>query len=100
IRDKLVTGVQTCALPISQGAGEALDRQRLARALRESEERYRLIAEHINDAIVLTDLEGRLVFANGRAEVITGYTAQELTGLLVLDRNRRGAARAASRASR
>jgi len=30
---------------------KALDRQRLARALRESEERYRLIAEHINDAI-------------------------------------------------
>ena len=64
---------------------KALDRQRLARALRESEERYRLIAEHINDAIVLTDLEGRLVFANGRAEVITGYTAQELTGLLVFN---------------
>ena len=64
---------------------KALDRQRLARALRESEERYRLIAEHINDAIFLTDLEGGLVFANSRAEVITGYTSDELVGLRVFN---------------
>ena len=62
---------------------KALDRQRLARALRESEERYRLIAENINDAIFLSDLDGRLVFANRRAEIITGYTADELVGQFV-----------------
>ncbi|PYM91568.1 MAG: hypothetical protein DME04_18335 [Candidatus Rokuibacteriota bacterium] len=64
---------------------KALDRQRLGRALRESEERYRLIAEHINDAVFLTDLEGRLIFANGRAEVITGYTSDELAGQRVFN---------------
>src|SRR5882672_10785983 len=62
---------------------KALDRQRLARALRESEERYRLIAETINDAIFLSDLDGRLVYANKRAEIITGYAAEELVGQLV-----------------
>src|SRR2546422_2403282 len=59
---------------------KALDRQHLARALRESEERYRLIAENINDAILLMDTQGRLVFANQRASAITGYTTNELIG--------------------
>ena len=59
---------------------KALDRQHLARALRESEERYRLIAENINDAIFLMDTQGRLVFANQRASAITGYTTNELIG--------------------
>ena len=64
---------------------QALDGQRLARVLHESEERYRLIAENINDALFLTDPEGRLIFANGRAEVITGYTTDELEGRLVFN---------------
>ncbi len=56
---------------------KALEKQRLERALRESEERYRLVAEHIQDAILLLDLEGRVVFANRRAAELTGYTEAE-----------------------
>ncbi len=56
---------------------KALEKQRLERALRESEERYRLVTEHIQDAILLLDREGRVVFANRRGEELTGYTEAE-----------------------
>jgi PAS domain S-box-containing protein len=56
---------------------QALEKKRLERALHESEERYRLVAEHIQDAILLLDLEGRVVFTNRRGEELTGYTEAE-----------------------
>jgi PAS domain S-box-containing protein len=56
---------------------KALGKQRLERALRDSEERYRLVAEHIQDAIFLLDFEGRVVFANRRGAELTGYTETE-----------------------
>lgn len=60
---------------------KALEKQRLARALRESEERYRLITENINDAIFLFDLQGHLVFSNPRGAEIARYPLEELQGL-------------------
>ncbi len=60
--------------------GKAIEKYRLTRALRESEERYRLITENINDAVFLLDPEGRLVFANARGETITGYRIEEFRG--------------------
>ena len=83
---------------------KALDRRQLAHALQESEERYRLIAESINDGIFLMDTQGRLVFANQRAEAITGYAAAELNGgtifgLLVPEGARRALERLASAVS-
>src|SRR3970040_964348 len=56
---------------------KALEKQRLARAGRDSEERYRLIHENINDAIFLADLEGRLIFSNRRGEELAGYRQEE-----------------------
>ncbi len=57
---------------------KALEKQRLARFLRESEERYRLITEQVNDAIFFTDLDGRVLFANRRAREITRYRVEDL----------------------
>jgi PAS domain S-box-containing protein len=48
--------------------------------LTESEERYRLITESVQDMIFSLDKEGRILFANRRAQVVSGYTLQELTG--------------------
>ncbi len=59
---------------------KALEKQRLARALRESEERYRLLIDSIGDAVFLLDLEGRVVFANRRAVDLSGYPEADLLG--------------------
>jgi PAS domain S-box-containing protein len=48
--------------------------------LTESEERYRLITESVQDMIFSLDKEGRILFANRRAQVVSGYTLQELLG--------------------
>jgi DNA-binding NtrC family response regulator len=49
-----------------------LEGANLARALHESEERYRLVTEHIHDAVFLFDLDGRVTFATPRIEELTG----------------------------
>ena len=59
---------------------KAHEKQRLAEALRQSEERYRLVTEHIHDAVFLLDLENRFTFGNGRVEELTGYRLHELEG--------------------
>jgi PAS domain S-box-containing protein len=56
----------------------ALEKQRLTRALRESEERYRLVTESIMDSVFLLDVEGRLALANSRAVALTGYSEEDL----------------------
>jgi PAS domain S-box-containing protein len=56
----------------------ALEKQRLTRALRESEERYRLVTESIMDSVFLLDVEGRLALANSRAIALTGYSEEDL----------------------
>lgn len=48
--------------------------------LRESEERYRLMAESVHDVIFSLDMGGRLLFVNKRAEAVSGYTLGELEG--------------------
>ena len=58
----------------------AREKRDLIRALRESEERYRLVTEHMHDAVFLIDLESRFTFGNGRVEELTGYRIDELVG--------------------
>ena len=57
---------------------QALSRQGLVRALRESEERYRLVTDALAEAVLLLDPSGHLVLANQYAETLTGYTAAGL----------------------
>jgi PAS domain S-box-containing protein len=63
---------------------QALHKRRLAEALRESEEQYRLVTENIADAVFLLDSDSRLVFSNRSAELITGYAEPELRGRSIL----------------
>jgi len=53
--------------------------QRL-KALRESENRFRTLAETASDAIITIDEESRIVFVNRAAETVFGYTREEMLG--------------------
>lgn len=48
---------------------QALDRERAVMALRESEERYRLIVELSPDAIVI-EVDGKIIFSNSAARIL------------------------------
>src|SRR2546425_8001779 len=69
IRDKLVTGVQTCALPISDRARAQIQREG-GRENRRSGRRHG--ATHVNDSLknifTVTDLRNRVLFTLGRSE--------------------------------
>ncbi|MBN1993195.1 MAG: PAS domain S-box protein [Anaerolineae bacterium] len=58
----------------------ALYQHRLERRLRESEERYRIVAETATDAIITIDETSQIIFVNSAAETTFGYTRDELLG--------------------
>jgi two-component system, cell cycle sensor histidine kinase and response regulator CckA len=60
-------------------------RLRAEQALRESEERNRLIVETTNEGICIIDAECRLTFANTRMAAMLGYSAVEIVGRPLLD---------------
>jgi len=65
--------------------GEALQRRDAEEALRESEERYRFIADHTADYIWTMDLSLRFTYSSPAVIRVLGYTVDELMAL-TLDR--------------
>jgi PAS domain S-box-containing protein len=71
---------------IAGGAGWSVQRESSARwlaeeALRESEERYRMLLDEVQDyAILMLDPRGRIISWNAGAERIKGYKADEIIG--------------------
>ena len=51
--------------------------------IRESETKYRQLAETANDIILRTDLEGRIVYINRAGVEITGYSVEEFENMSV-----------------
>jgi PAS domain S-box-containing protein len=68
-----VTGGSTIARDITQ-------RKQSEEALRESEERFRTMAETAADGIFRIDSQSKILFANRAAEQIFGYTVEEMVG--------------------
>ncbi|VVB64892.1 Methyl sulfide methyltransferase-associated sensor [uncultured archaeon] len=53
------------------------ERKRAEEALLENEERYATTLASIGDAVIATDIEGRITFMNAVAEGLTGWTLDE-----------------------
>ena len=60
--------------------GRVIERQRAEQQLRESEERFRAVAQSASDAIVSIDSCGSVVAWNRGAESMFGYTEDEMMG--------------------
>ena len=63
---------------------EIAERQRAEKALRQSEEKYRVLVENADTAIFIAQ-NNTIKFPNPRAIEMSGYSAAELPGLSVLD---------------
>ncbi|MCS7081848.1 MAG: PAS domain S-box protein [Bacteroidota bacterium] len=61
------------------------DRKHMEAALEASERRYRMLFESAGDAILISDAGGRYVEVNRQAELLTGYSRQELLAMTVGD---------------
>jgi len=68
-----------------QGVGRDISKRREAeRALRESEELFRSLAESVNAGIFICR-KGRFIYANPAAETMTGFSTEELLSMSVWD---------------
>ena len=61
------------------------ERRQTQEALRDSENRYRLIAENTSDMIVRSDLTGRINFIASSCEPQTGYSRADMLGRRPMD---------------
>ncbi|HEV2743173.1 MAG TPA: PAS domain S-box protein, partial [Rubrobacter sp.] len=77
-------GVNLLDDPVIRGvvvnARDITERRRAGEALRESEERFRLLAEKTNDLICLHETDGRYVYVSSSSKRLLGYEPDELLG--------------------
>lgn len=65
---------------IGSRIGQLLERKRAEQKLRESESRFRTLAETASDAIITIDQQSTIIFVNPAAEGVFGYAASEMLG--------------------
>jgi DNA-binding NtrC family response regulator len=62
-----------------------LELEKINARLRESEERYRLLVETMNDGLIMEDLNGAITYVNRKFTRMTGYPEAELLGRFASD---------------
>jgi PAS domain S-box-containing protein len=65
---------------IGSQIGQLLERRRAEEALRESEDRFRTLAETASDPIITIDEQSNIVFVNTAAQKVFGYERHEMLG--------------------
>jgi diguanylate cyclase (GGDEF)-like protein/PAS domain S-box-containing protein len=79
VADQLEIAIQQANL-YQQVQLELEERRRIEAALRESEVRFRLLAENMNDLVCLHELDGRYLYVSPSCEVLLGYRYDEMLG--------------------
>ncbi|HNR87089.1 MAG TPA: PAS domain S-box protein [Spirochaetota bacterium] len=89
-KDGSVIFIDTTVSLLADGSGkpkgfraiaiDVTERMRAEEALRQSEERYRLVLDNIEDMVFICGLEGKFAYGNKATEKVTGYTIDEFIG--------------------
>ncbi|MGE6487578.1 PAS domain S-box protein [Paenisporosarcina sp. NPDC076898] len=64
---------------------DVTERREMEKALLISEEKYRLIAENMNDVVSILDENGIMKYASPSHEIVLGFTSEEYEGQLTFD---------------
>lgn len=64
---------------------DVTDRRNSAEALRESEERFRRVVQHIGDALIVDNVAGDIIFANDRFLDLFGFGREDLASVKLED---------------
>jgi len=77
IASKVLYQGKNCIMGIFR---DITERKKAEKALKESEEQYRTLVENLNEAVMLVDLDDRVLFVNNKFTELLEYSPDEIIG--------------------